>query len=62
MSDIALETALPQGVQVLMNSATALGLTKRRADGFFVLSRKGVTDGVPGLMDMIRHHVHLIAT
>ena len=60
VSDIALETALPQGrAEVLMNSATALGLTKRRADGVFVLSRKGASlMGVPGLMDMIRHHVH----
>ena len=60
VSDIALETALPQGrAEVLMNSATALGLTKRRAEGAFVLSRKGAPLlGVPGLMDMIRHHEH----
>ena len=60
VSDIALATALPQRrAEVLMNSATALGLTKRRADGVFVLSRKGASLlGVPGLMDMIRHHAH----
>ena len=60
VSDIALATALPQGrAEILMNSATALGLTKRRADGVYVLSRKGASLlGVPGLMDMIRHHAH----
>ena len=60
VSDLALAAALPQGrAEILMNSATALGLTKRRADGFFVLSRKGASlFGVPGLMDMIRHHAH----
>ena len=60
VSDIALATALPQGrAEILMKSATALGLTKRRADGVYVLSRKGASLlGVPGLMDMIRHHAH----
>lgn len=60
VSDIALATALPQErAEILMNSATALGLTKRRADGVYALGRKGASLlGVPGLMDMIRHHVH----
>ena len=60
VSDLALATALPQGrAEILMNSATALGLTKRRADGVYVLDRKGASLlGVPGLTDMIRHHAH----
>ncbi len=60
VSDIALATLLPQGrAEILMNSATALGLTKRRADGVYVLGRKGASLlGVPGLTDMIRHHAH----
>ena len=60
MSEIALETSLrPERAEILMNSATALGLTKRRANGVYVLRRKGASLlGVPGLTDMIHHHTH----
>ena len=60
VSEIALETALRQErAEILMNSATALGLTKKRANGVYVLRRKGAALlGVPGLTDMISHHAH----
>ena len=60
VSEIALETTLrPERAEILMNSATALGLTKRRVNGVYSLRRKGASLlGVPGLTDMIRHHAH----
>ena len=60
IAEISAAAALsPERAEILMNGATALGLTKRRANGVYALRRKGASLlGVPGLADMIRHHAH----
>lgn len=46
-----------QRMDVLCRSAAALGLLKRRRDGRYGLARLGAAlTGVPGLMEMVRHH------
>jgi demethylspheroidene O-methyltransferase len=45
---------------ILLQGGAALGLTRRRRDGRFSLTRQGaVLLGVPGLTGMIRHHAVL---
>ncbi|MEL7025903.1 MAG: methyltransferase [Pseudomonadota bacterium] len=47
----------PQRAQVLMRSATALGLFEPAGQGAYRTSRRGAALlGVPGLSEMIRHH------
>jgi len=60
IAEISAAAALsPERAEILMNGATALGLTKRRANGVYALRRKGASLlGVPGLTDMVRHHAH----
>jgi len=44
-------------MEILCNSATSVGLLRRGRDGRFEVARLGAAlIGVPGLMDMVRHH------
>lgn len=44
-------------MEILCNSAVSVGLLKRRKDGRYTIARLGAAlIGVPGLMDMVRHH------
>lgn len=55
---LATETGIdPQRMAALLQAGAALGLYKRTRRGRYVLSRKGAAlIGVPGLVQMIRHH------
>lgn len=47
----------PEKMEILCMSAASLGLLERRSDGRFALARLGAAMlGVPGLIDMVRHH------
>jgi len=56
--DLALALSVPPDrMRVLCRAAAALGLLKRASGGRYALGRLGAAlPGVPGLVDMIRHH------
>jgi demethylspheroidene O-methyltransferase len=56
--DLARQVGLAEDrMAILLQGGAALGLTRRRRDGRFALTRQGaVLLGVPGLTGMIRHH------
>lgn len=57
VSALAREAGVPvDRMQVLMNAATAIGLTKRRGDHYQLTTRGTALAGVPGLQGMIAHH------
>ena len=49
--------ALSPSAEILMNGATALGLTKGVQTGFCTAPQRCIFAGVP-VTDMIRHHAH----
>lgn len=56
-------TGLPADrLGVLLQAGAAMGLLRRERDGAFALARRGAAFlGVPGLEDLVRHHVVLYA-
>ena len=58
VSELSKKTKIPENrIEVLCQSATAINLLERLGSGCYCLSRLGAAViGVPGLMDMIRHH------
>ena len=49
----------PERMQVLLQAGAALGLLRRKDDGFFLSRRGAAFLGVPGLAGMVRHHAVL---
>ncbi|NKX45080.1 methyltransferase [Roseicyclus persicicus] len=58
VESLALRTGVnPDRMRVLCQAAAALGLMTRQRDGRYALGRLGAAlPGIPGLMQMIRHH------
>ena len=47
----------PDRLEILLHAMVSLGLVRRQRGGRYALARKGAAIlGVPGLLDMIRHH------
>lgn len=55
---LAISTGIPAArLQILLQSAAAMGLLRHRRDGAFALTLRGASIlGVPGLEAMLRHH------